>query len=239
MDQHFSDILGIFKRLDEATGDAGFDKMMSKIQDPKAAKTNLALGENTMQQAARKPTGPKFVGKAPGVSTAAQAKSKLVGGCEESAIATNYTQGPKIDDSRSTINGMNEQERKLFVRYQRFLGEYGPTTSTYGSTGTGTGTNAVDATKAAKELQNTQQNLNKLKSAGVNMPKGVGTTAKSTMNTANNPNATTPTGMNAANQTDKGVAMNMGAEMEKLVATGKPAQVQQVANAIKQAKTGT
>jgi len=237
MDQHFSDILGIFKRLDEATGDAGFDKMMSKIQDPEAAKTNLALGENTMQQAAQKPTGPKFVGKAPGVSTAAQAKSKLVGGCEESAIATNYTQGPKIDDSRSTINGMNEQERKLFVRYQRFLGEYGPTTSTYGSTGTGT--NAVDATKAAKELQNTQQNLNKLKSAGVNMPKGVGTTAKSTMNTANNPNATTPTGMNAANQTDKGVAMNMGAEMEKLVATGKPAQVQQVANAIKQAKTGT
>jgi hypothetical protein len=29
----------------EATGDAGFDKMMGKIQDPEAAKTNLALGK--------------------------------------------------------------------------------------------------------------------------------------------------------------------------------------------------
>ena len=101
--------------------------------------------------------------------------------------------------------------------------------------GTITSSNPVDAAKAAQELTVAQQNLNKLKSAGVNLPTSVGQAAKSAITTVANPNAATGQGMD---QTAKKTAMGLGQEMEKLMTTGDPGQVQQVATAIKQTKLG-
>ena len=102
--------------------------------------------------------------------------------------------------------------------------------------GGGTG-NSVDAAKTAQQMNTTQQNLSKLKSAGVELPQGVSTAAKATVATTNNPDAN-QTG-NGMDQTAKKTAMGLGQEMENLLANGDPSQIQQLANAIKQSKMST
>ena len=137
---------------------------------------------------------------------------------------------------------MSPLEQKLRARWEetkrtKGLTEYGMTTGgTTAQPGGGTG-NPVDAAKTAQEINQAQQNLNKLKSAGVALPQGVSTAAKATVATTNNPQAT-PTG-NGMDQNAKKTAMGLGQEMEHLLANGDPSQIQQVANVIKKSKMST
>ena len=78
-----------------------------------------------------------------------------------------------------------------------------------------------------KELADTQQNLNKLKSAGVAIP-NVAQAAKTVLKDPTNPS----TPMSAQ---DKQVNQNLGLAMKNLLDKGNPSQVGQLSNIIKQA----
>jgi hypothetical protein len=125
-------------------------------------------------------------------------------------------------------------ERKLQNKYNQFIREYGMTTG--GTANPQNTNNPIDQAKAAKEIQQTQTNLNKLKSAGVALPQGVSQASQAAVKTVNNPKADpTQAGLD---QNAKKTIGSLGLEMEKLLATGSQSQVQQVANAIKQSKVG-
>jgi hypothetical protein len=85
------------------------------------------IEEGSMTKAAKKPTGPKFVGKWKGTDDASQAKNKLVGGgCEESIIK---------DLEKAITENPRTHSHKLMREYQEFLNEYGMTTGSQGLTG--------------------------------------------------------------------------------------------------------
>jgi hypothetical protein len=192
MDNNFSNILGIFKKLDEAT----------------------------MTSAERHSTGPSFTGYWKGTD-AGTPGNKMVGASES------------VEECSKPMT-LADKLRARWEETKRAKGlqEYGMTTG--GTTNPQANTNnPVDAQKTAQQINQTQQNLNKLKAAGVNLPTSVGQAAKSAVTTASNPGAETGQGMDS---NAKKTAMGLGAEMEKLMTTGNQSQVQQVANAIKQAK---
>ena len=165
-------------------------------------------------------TGTTFVGKMAGTDPASARYSKLVGECDEPMTLADKLRA-RWEETKRT----------------KGLTEYGMTTGgTTAQPGGGTG-NPVDAAKTAQEINQAQQNLNKLKSAGVALPQGVSTAAKATVATTNNPQAT-PTG-NGMDQNAKKTAMGLGQEMEHLLANGDPGQIQQVANVIKKSKMST
>jgi len=144
------------------------------------------------------------------------------------------TPGNKLVGASESVSIAEE----LMNEWEQFLSELGaPGTASAGGVnqmGGGpsagnTSNNAVDQQAAAKKTQNTQQNLNKLKSAGVNVPTSVSQATQTAIKSTDNPTAI-PT------QTDKKVSMGLGQEMEKLLTTGNQNQVNQVATALKQAK---
>lgn len=179
---------------------------------------NGEIEEGTMASAEHRPSGSRFGGYWKGTDKGTPKPGQGVGGMEECAET-------------------NSLESRLRARWEKTksekgLQEYGMTTG--GTTNPQTNTNnPVDAQQAAQQVNQAQQNLNKLKSAGVDLPTSVGQAAKSSVMTSNDPTVTN-TDSNA-----KKTAMSLGAEMEKLMATGNQSQVQQVANAIKQAKMGS
>jgi hypothetical protein len=87
----------------------------------------------------------------------------------------------------------------------------------------------------AKTLSNTAANLNKLKSAGVNLPVGVSQAAQSAVDTANNPGAVQGQGMD---MTDKKTTTALGQEMAQAVAQGTPSQIGTLAQTLKQIEQG-
>lgn len=224
MDKNFSDILGIFKRLDESRFHAGGYTPAGDVDEAANAAQQAAIAinmkkkhqapktEDTMSDAEHHKTGPEFTGYWKGTDSVTPGKKMVGGSCEESI------------------------EEQIAREWTSFLGEYGMTT---GGTATGGNqpTNSVDQAKLSKEINNTTQNLNRLKSAGVTLPMGTNQAAKSTVTTANDPKANA-TGQNM-DQNAKKTAMGLGQEMEKLLTTGSPTQVQQMASAIKNAKLGT
>jgi hypothetical protein len=117
------------------------------------------------------------------------------------------------------------------------IDEYGMTTGgTVQPTGMNNATNQPaeqNPADAAKQLTTTQSNINKLKAAGVDIPTGVGQAAKAAVTTAND---TTGNPVQHMDPTGKKIMGSLGQELEKLLATGNPSQVQQVAAAIKQSK---
>jgi hypothetical protein len=118
------------------------------------------------------------------------------------------------------------------------LNEYGMTTGGMaGMNATAPADPAANKAATAQQLSNVQANANKLKAAGVNLPAGTGAVAQSAITASKNPNANAVTGQ-GMDATGKKITGALGQEMEKLLTTGNPAQVQQVANAIKQAKMG-
>lgn len=163
-------------------------------------------------------TGTTFVGKMAGTDPASARYSKLVGECDEPMTLADKLRA-RWEETKRT----------------KGLTEYGMTTG--GTAQPGGTSNPIDAQKTAQEINQAQQNLNKLKSAGVALPQGVSTAAKATVATTNNPQAT-PTG-NGMDQNAKKTAMGLGQEMEHLLANGDPSQIQQVANVIKKSKMST
>ena len=167
--------------------------------------------ENSMTDAEHNPAGAQFGGYWKGTDPNPPKPGMGVGGAAESI------------------------EEQIAREYAQYLNEYGMTTGGMAGTGS-TANNPVDQAKMNKEIQQTQQNLNKVKAAGVPLPSGVGQAAKSTVTTVNNP-AANASGQGMDQQAKK-TAMGLGQEMEKLMTTGSQSQVQQVANIIKQAKLG-
>lgn len=197
MDNNFSNILGIFKKLDESS----------------------------MTSAEKHSTGPSFTGYWKGTD-AGTPGNKMVGASESvEECGEPMTLADKL------------RARWEETKAEKGLTEYGMTTGGTAMPSAGaTGANPVDAQKTAQDINQAQQNLNKLKAAGVSLPTGVGQAAKSAVTTAANPAAATGQGMDS---NAKKTAMGLGAEMEKLMTSGNQSQVQQVANAIKQAKLNT
>jgi hypothetical protein len=165
-------------------------------------------------------TGTTFVGKMAGTDPAGARYSKLVGECDAPVTLADKLRA-RWEETKRT----------------KGLTEYGMTTGGTAQPSAGAAGNPVDAAKTAQQINNTQQNLGKLKSAGVELPQGVSTAAKATVATTNNPDAN-QTG-NGMDQTAKKTAMGLGQEMENLLANGDPSQIQQLANAIKKSKMST
>lgn len=209
MDNNFSDILNIFKRLAEAANPAQQAAIAIAIKK----KNKQPKNEDSMDQSEHHPSGVKFSGYWKGTDKDTPKPGQGVGGTAESV----------------------NLEEELMAEWSRYVEENIMPT---GATGpTGTQGNAVDAAKMNKEIQNAQQNLNKLKSAGVTMTTSPTQAAQSAVKMANNPQANPATGQ-GMDQAAKKTTGALGKSIEDLVATGSPAQVTQVANAIKQAKLG-
>ena len=117
---------------------------------------------------------------------------------------------------------------------QEQIDEVGMTTGGMpGMTGGGTAAQpqATDPAQAAKDLTMAQQNLNKLKSAGIALPAGVSQAAKTVVGVTNNPTAPqTPA--------DKKTTGALGQGIEQLLAKGDPGQVNQLAAMIKKVQQG-
>lgn len=112
------------------------------------------------------------------------------------------------------------------TKAQKGLQEYGMTT---GGTamGGGTATSTVDTAQQAKQTAQVQQNVNKLKSAGANIP-NVGQAVQSVMKEPTDP----------ATSQDKNVSAGLGQEIDQVLTKGNPSEVNQLASLIRKVKQG-
>lgn len=126
--------------------------------------------------------------------------------------------------------GMSPLEKKLRARWEQTksgLQEYGMTTGGTAMGGGTTNNTTTDPAAQAREVAQTQQKVNTLKSAGVNIP-NVGQAVKSTLKDPTEP----------VSQQDKQVASGLGQEVEQLLAKGDPGTVNQLAAMIRKNKQG-
>lgn len=122
--------------------------------------------------------------------------------------------------------GMSPLEKKLRARWEQTkkgLAEYGMTT---GGTATGDSSTATPADQA-KQVAQVQQNVNKLKSAGANIP-NVSQAVQSVMKDPTQP----------ASQMDKNISAGLGQEIDQVLTKGDPSTVNQLATLIKKVKQG-
>lgn len=124
---------------------------------------------------------------------------------------------------KNRLVGANEGAVRLEKSFADYLNEYGMTTG-----GTTTGASVQqDPVAKAKQVSNVQQNINKLKSAGVNIP-NVSQAVSSVLKDPTDP----------ASQLDKNVAQGLGQEIDQIVTKGDPSAVNQLATLIKKVKQG-
>ena len=241
MDNNFSKILNIFKRLDEnhpqgensdwydrdgnpdefgaydAAGhyhderedtDAGYD----------AYKEREWTEEGSMASAEKHSTGPEFTGYWKGTDPRTPGQH-MVGGADES-----------VEECGEPMS-LSDRLRARWAETKRETGldEAGANNPAQATGSTGV-TAPADPAAQAKELATAQQNINKLKSAGVPIP-NVQAAAKTVLKDPTDPK--TPVTLQ-----DKLVKQNLGMAMANLLDKGNPSQVGQVAQAIKQAQQG-
>jgi hypothetical protein len=187
MDNNFSNILGIFKKLNESNEFAG-------------------------QAVGQKP-GDQWRG-----TDAGTPGNKLVGASE--SLEQECKEPATLADK---LRARWEQTKR-----EKGLAEAGANNPAQATTAGGTAPTAPTP-PTPQEIAATQQNVNKLKSAGVAIP-NTAQAAKTVLKDPTNP----ATPMNAQ---DKQIDQNLGMTMSNLLAKGNPSQVGQVANAIKQAQT--
>jgi len=217
MDNHFYKILDIFKKLDETNQFAG----QAVGQKP---------GDQWRGTDAGTP-GNKLVGAAEGIEPTDVDNEKGSWRHEGDWVKS---QGK---DPRGSVTHASDQAQRTTVsladklkaqwektKKEKGLGEAGANNT---APGTGAQPGAIDP----KELAVAQQNINKLKSAGVPIP-NVQQAAKTVMKDPTDP----ATPMSAQ---DKQVDQNLGLAMSNLIANGDPSQVGQLANIIKKAQQGT
>lgn len=140
------------------------------------------------------------------------AKGRLVGASESVEM--------ECGDSMSPL------EKKLRARWaqtKKGLAEYGMTT---GGTATGDASTANPADQA-KQVAQVQQNVNKLKSAGANIP-NVNQAVQSVMKDPADP----------ASQQDKNISSGLGQEIDQVLTKGDPGTVNQLASLIRKVKQG-
>jgi hypothetical protein len=138
-------------------------------------------------------------------------------------------------DTNKPMSPIEAKLRAMWNKHKQGLAELGANNPGQNNMGGGAPAagqaSAVDQAKQAKDLQQTQQNLNKLKSAGVALPTSISQASQTAIKATNTPTA-------IPNQTDKKVSMGLGQEIEKLLTTGNQNQMGQVANVLKQVKQG-
>ena len=128
--------------------------------------TLKSLEEGSMKSAEHHSSGPKFTGYWKGTDPRTPGQHMVGGSAEESwGGGTPPIQGPGVDDSASPIHNRElDLEEELMQEWDQFLKEYGMTT---GGMGMADGHATADPAQQQKDLQKTQQSLNKLQSAGV------------------------------------------------------------------------
>jgi hypothetical protein len=198
MDNHFYNILGIFKKLDEQA---------------------QTTAEGTMTTAATHDSGPEFTGYWKGTDKGTPG-NKMVGASESIE-----------QECDANISPLEAKLRAKWKAHKEGLAEYGMTTGGTVAPAGGTGTAPVapaanPAANAAKTAA-AQQSINKLKSAGVNIP-SVSQAVKSTLK---NP-VTDP-----ATAQDKQVAGGLGQEVQQMIAQGDPNSINQLAALMKKSNT--
>jgi len=187
MDNNFSDILGIFKKLNEGT----------------------------MDSAEQHSKGPKFTGYWKGTDKATPGNKMVGGSCEEST-----------SEPMSLADKLKARWEE--TKREKGLAEAGANNPAQGTTAGTPG--AAPTPPTPQELAATQQNVNKLKSAGV----PIANTTQAAQTALKDPtNPATP-----INAQDKKIDQTLGNTMSNLLAKGNPSQVGQLANIIKQAQQG-
>jgi hypothetical protein len=216
--------------------DDDFEEILEIVTDQIAQDYPSEMSENEFAGQAR--------GQRPGDqwrgTDAGTPGTKLVG---EDGMEESYT--PKVGDSvrtrNSTATGIMEKvegntgyfrstEGKLYKTNVKNLAR-GHAVDEAGANNPTTANPAA----MAKTLSNTAANLNKLKSAGVNLPVGVSQAAQSAVDTADNPGAVQGQGMD---MTDKKTTTALGQEMAQAVAHGNPSQIGTLAQTLKQIEQG-
>lgn len=186
--------------------------------------SNLLQQPTAAREDADYPFAGKAVGQKPGDQVRGQeafktggkehpAKGRLVGANESTEMECNDTMSPL--------------EKKLRARWEQTkkgLAEYGMTT---GGTAMGGGatTTAPDPAEKAKQVAQVQQNVNKLKSAGANIP-NVNQAVQSVMKDPTDP----------ASQQDRNISAGLGQEIDQVLTKGDPSTVNQLASLIKKVK---
>lgn len=237
MDNNFSKILETFKRLNEGSTKEYYwslaDRMdreqfidyttselgqsaeeMAEFWDS----INGEIGEGSMASAEQNSTGPKFTGYWKGTDPRTPGQH-MVGGADES-----------VEECGEPMS-LSDRLRARWAETKRETGldEAGANNPAQATGSTGV-TAPADPAAQAKELAAAQQNINKLKSAGVPIP-NVQAAAKTVLKDPTDPK--TP-----VTPQDKLVKQNLGMAMANLLDKGNPSQVGQVAQAIKQAQQG-
>ncbi len=198
------------------------------------------ISEGSMKSAEQHKTGPKFTSYWKGTDAGTPGE-KMVGAMEDTtgavlggiagAAITKSPAGASIGAQIGSgiEDSLDEDtlDEELRAAWDEYLAEFGANNP--GSTGTQTGNQSQANT--AKDLQTAQQNINKLKSAGVNLPTGVSQASQSTVKAVNEPTA-------IPSAQDRKLSQTLGSEFEQLLAKGKPSDVSQLANAIRQVKQG-
>jgi len=237
MDNNFYKILETFKQLNEGSTKEYYwslaDQMdreqfidyttselgqsaeeMSEFWDS----INGGFDEGSMASAEQHSTGPKFSGYWKGTDARTPGQH-MVGGADES-----------VEECGKPMS-LSDRLRARWAETKRETGldETGANNPAQ-ATGTAGVTAPADPAAQAKELASAQQNINKLKSAGVAIP-NVQAAAKTVLKDPTDPK--TP-----VTPQDKLVKQNLGMAMANLLDKGNPSQVGQVAQAIKQAGQG-
>ena len=176
------------------------------------------IGEGSMASAEQNSTGPKFTGYWKGTDPRTPGQH-MVGGADES-----------VEECGEPMS-LSDRLRARWAETKRETGldEAGANNPAQATGSTGV-TAPADPAAQAKELAAAQQNINKLKSAGVPIP-NVQAAAKTVLKDPTDPK--TPVTLQ-----DKLVKQNLGMAMANLLDKGNPSQVGQVAQAIKQAQQG-
>jgi hypothetical protein len=168
----------------------------------------------------------KFAGQAVGQKPGEQWRGTDAGTPGTKLVGASESIAQECDEPMSLTDKLKARWEQ--TKREKGLAEAGANNPPQGTTASTTP--VAPGTVDPKELANTQQNLNKLKSAGVPIP-NVAQAAKTVMKDPSNP--ATP-----MSPQDKQVNQNLGLAMKNLLDKGNPSQIGQVATAIKQAQQG-
>jgi hypothetical protein len=111
------------------------------------------------------------------------------------------------------------------------VNEYGADNGSIGAT-----QNPTSAANTAKQVQNTQQNLRKLQSAGTDLTAGTSTAAKDVSAVVDDPKLRKPGNQD---QQTRNITGALGNQLGDVAAKANPSQMTQLSNIIKQINTGT
>jgi len=173
-----------------------------------------------------------FAGKAVGQKPGDQVRGKeafKTGGKEHPAKGRLVGASESIEMECDTQMTLADKLRARWeqTKQEKGLQEYGMTTGGTAMAGGTSSNTATDPAAQAREVAQTQQKVNTLKSAGVNIP-NVGQAVQSVTKDPSAP----------VTAQDKAVASGLGQEVEDLLAKGDPGTVNQLAAMIRKNKQG-